>query len=233
MQLDILYQDQDYIAIHKPSGLLVHRTDLDLMEMKATVQIIRDQLKAQVYPVHRLDRATSGVLVFARSSLAARQLSQAFLDQAVEKKYWAIVRGHLKEEIFLDYALPKVFAQMGQQKKQSAQTYFKPLSFVEIPFAVDRYPTSRYSLVEVRPITGRSHQIRRHLKHLNHPILGDVNYGQGKHNLFLRQKFNITRLLLACVQISFTHPRTGVLTHVKCDLANDFKQALQHLGFSS
>jgi tRNA pseudouridine65 synthase len=222
-QLEVLYQDHDYIAVHKPAGLLVHRTELDPEETEAALQIVRNQLNQKVFPVHRLDRPTSGVLIFALSSEAAGSLAEAFEQRKVEKKYLAFVRGSFQKEIFLDYPILN-------EKLQEAQTSFKPLATVEIPVKVDRYPTSRYSLIEARPKTGRMHQIRKHLKHLSHPIIGDVNYGNGKHNQYFAQNLLIKRLLLACVEISFTHPQTRENIVIKSSLAKDFQIVLQKLG---
>jgi tRNA pseudouridine65 synthase len=230
MLLKVLYQDQDYIAIHKPSGLLVHRTSLDRAEKDAVVQILRDQLNRKIFPIHRLDRPTSGVLILAFSSEAAQRLAEEFKERRVKKNYLAVVRGFFKESLFLDHPLVPELKKKLKCSSQEAQTYFDPLDSVELPFQVDRYSTSRYSLISARPITGRTHQIRRHLKHLNHPIVGDVNHGNGKHNLFLSEKFEIRRMLLACTEISFQHPEKKKLIQIKSAVCEEFLMALQKLG---
>lgn len=237
MLLKILFHDTDYIAIHKPAGLLVHRTNLDSQESQAAVQILRDQINTKVFPIHRLDRPTSGVLIFALSSMAASELSNQFAHQMVEKKYIALVRGHLKSEIDLDYALKEEHDKIsdrlaGKDKSpQNARTLFRPLRHFEIATAVDRYPTSRYSLIEAWPKTGRKHQIRRHLKHLNHPVIGDINHGNGKHNLFFRKKYNSHRLLLMCQEIQFTHPKTNQKITIGTDLCEDFQTVINFMGY--
>lgn len=203
----------------------MHRTKLAHQENTAVVQILRDQIQQKVYPVHRLDRATSGVLLMALSPEAAQNLAFQFSGRMIEKKYWAIVRGFFNREIFLDYSLTH------EKKEKPAQTFFKPLSKIELLYPVDRYPTSRYSLVEAHPKTGRTHQIRKHLKHLNHPIMGDVNYGSGKHNRFFSQELGIKRLLLMCREICFQHPRFEERVQIMSPLCSDFKEALVKLGF--
>lgn len=229
MYLEILYQDQDYVAVSKPAGLLVHRTSVASEESLAALQILRDQINEKVFPVHRLDRPTSGVLIFAKSSEAAQKLADEFLERRVQKKYLAVVRGKFKNEINLDYPLAKEIE--DEDKLQDAQTFFKPIATVELNEKVERYSTSRYSLVEAIPLTGRTHQIRRHLKHLSHPIIGDVNHGNGKHNRFFQEKFNCKRLLLACTEISFQHPATKQTVLVRASLAEDFCDTIKKLGW--
>ncbi|PIS11486.1 MAG: pseudouridylate synthase [Bdellovibrio sp. CG10_big_fil_rev_8_21_14_0_10_47_8] len=238
MPLDILYQDQHYIAVHKPAGLLVHRTNLAQGEDQAALQILRDQIGDRVYPVHRLDRPTSGALIFALSPTAARSMSLSIREKQVSKKYVAIVRGHLHKEVHLNYplkeSLDKISDKKAQAEKpaQAAETYFRPLAHIELPFAVDRYPTSRYSLIEAQPVTGRKHQIRKHLKHLSHPIVGDVNHGNGKHNQFFAKHFGIQRLMLACTEISFTHPVDHRPILIRCPVANDLHHLIQTLPWN-
>ena len=232
MNLEILYQDQDYVAVHKPPGLLVHRTSLDKDEDQAVVQLLKFQLKQTVFPVHRLDKPTSGVLILAKSSEAARKLSEEFFLKKIEKKYLAIVRGHFKEEILLNYPLRLEIEKDAKQKLQEAQTFFRPISSMELAVQIDRYPTSRISLVQAFPKTGRTHQIRRHLKHLNYPIIGDVNHGNGKHNKYFFSVLGISGMMLSCIEINFTHPSSQEKTIIKSDLPSQFKNALVKLGFN-
>jgi tRNA pseudouridine65 synthase len=238
MSLNVLFHDESLIAIHKPAGLLVHRSNLDAHEDQAAVQILRDQIKAKVFPVHRLDRPTSGVLIFALSSKIAAHLSAQFANQQVEKKYLALVRGYLEKEIDLDYPLKEELDEISDfqsdknKQAQSARTLFRPLAQIELPYAVDRYPSSRYSFIEAIPKTGRKHQIRRHLKHLHHPIIGDVNHGNGKHNQFFHNEFKIKRLLLHCAEISFTHPETQQSLKIQSNLCQDFHSLIKKFGWS-
>lgn len=211
--LDILYLDDHLVAINKPSGLLVHRSEIDRHETRFVLQLLRNQLGQRVYPVHRLDKPTSGVLVFALSSEMASKITDQWRERAIDKHYLAIVRGYMPEFVHLDYAMSPPVDKYAKQEvikpAQEAITDFSLLATVEIDVEIDKYPQSRYSLVEVMPKTGRKHQIRRHLKHLSHPIIGDARYGKGRHSRYFRDHFDAGRLLLHAWQLSMTHPVTG------------------------
>lgn len=232
MNIKIIYQDQYIVVVDKPAGLLVHRSMLDKHETQFAMQLVRDQINQHVFPVHRLDRPTSGVLVFALSSEMARALGEQFSEQKVQKRYFAIVRGHAPEEGEIDYALKeqldKIADKLAKQDKeaQSAQTSFKRLLTFDLPFAVSRYPSARYSLMELRPKTGRKHQLRRHLAHINHPIVGDTTHGDGKHNRFLREQFAYSGLALTCQSMQIIHPVSQAKINFSCDLPIHIKQLL-------
>ena len=212
-ELDILYQDDCLVVINKPSGLLVHRSEIDRHETRFALQLLRNQLGQRVYPVHRLDKPTSGVLAFALSQEMASQITDLWRQRTVEKKYLAIVRGWMPAFTHLDYAMsPPVDKYARHEKKKPAQeaiTDFHSLAQVEIPVAVDKYPQSRYSLLECVPHTGRKHQIRRHLKHLAHPIIGDARYGKGRHSRYFRDHLDAPRLLLHASELTMQHPLSG------------------------
>ncbi|WP_221800598.1 tRNA pseudouridine(65) synthase TruC [Oceanobacter mangrovi] len=211
--LEIIYQDDYLVAINKPSGLLVHRSEIDRHETRFVLQLLRNQLGKRVYPVHRLDKPTSGVLVFALSSEIASLVVDMWRERDIEKRYLAIVRGYMPEELHLDYAMrPPVdkYAKNEVEKPpQEAITDFVRLATVELDVEIDKYPQSRYSLVEALPKTGRKHQIRRHLKHLSHPIIGDARYGKGRHSRYFRDHLDAGRLLLHAWQLSMQHPVTA------------------------
>lgn len=239
MELPILYQDKDLVVVHKHSGLLVHKSLIDRHATEFAMQIVRDQLGQHVYPVHRLDRPTSGALMFALSADNARFLSSEFSQGKIEKSYLAVVRGTAPAFKLIDYALKeeldaKSDSQANADKEaQSAVTEISTLATKELDFCVDKFPTTRYSLVKAFPKTGRKHQIRRHLRHLGHPIIGDVNHGSGKHNRFFKEHLNSHRLLLACTELTFTHPSTLKQQTVKAPLAHEFKVVLQKLGWEN
>lgn len=233
MLLPIIYQDEYLIAINKPAGLLVHRSMLDKHETQFAVQLLREQIGQRVFPVHRLDRPTSGVLVFALSADIARKLGEQFATQSIEKTYLAIVRGHIIEEGKVDYALKekldKIADKMVKQDKpaQEAVTLFKRLELFELPFAVGKYASARYSLVQLSPKTGRKHQLRRHLVHLNHPIIGDTAHGDGKHNTFIRQQFSFNQLGLTCKSMLLRHPISAEPLVLRCDLDKNLFNLLE------
>lgn len=237
-ELNILYQDEFLVAVNKPSGLLVHRSMLDKHETEFAMQKVRDQIGQKVFPVHRLDRPTSGVLVFALSADMARELNEQFFAQTIDKTYLAIVRGHIAESGKIDYALKekldKIADKMAKKDKepQSAVTYFQRLAMVELPFAVSRYPSARYSLVKLMPKTGRKHQLRRHLAHINHPIVGDTTHGDGKHNAFIRQKFGFKQLGLTCASMKIQHPITQQDLLISSPLDKNMAELLEKWQFS-
>jgi tRNA pseudouridine65 synthase len=234
--LPILYCDEHLIAIHKPSGLLVHRSDIDRHETRFALQMVRDQIGQKIYPVHRLDKGTSGVLLFALDRDVGRELSGQFERQEVGKTYLAIVRGWPPESGQIDHPLARKYDDYEWKRtetivQQNAVTRFRRLATCELPYGVDRYPTSRYALVELEPLTGRRHQLRRHLKHISHPIVGDATYGKGAHNRLFQTLFGCHRLLLASVETRLTHPVTGEKLTLKAPLAEDFAGVLRRLGW--
>ncbi|WP_245575028.1 pseudouridine synthase [Chitinilyticum litopenaei] len=233
--LPLLYQDEHLVAIHKPSGLLVHRTSLDAWETRFAVQILRNQLRRRVYPAHRLDKGTSGILLFGLTPEAGRALAMAFEAQQVDKTYHALVRGWPPASGLIDHALERklddaeLYGGPVPTGAQPAQTRYRTQAKVELPWQIDRYPTSRYALVELDPLTGRRHQLRRHLKHISHPIIGDATYGKGVHNRRFTEEYGSERLLLACTAIAFPHPASGERIALACPLADEFAALLRRL----
>ena len=237
-KLNIIYQDLHIIVINKPSGLLVHKSPIDKHETRYAMKILRNQIEQWVYPVHRLDKPTSGLLLFALSPENAKKLGKQFENNTVKKTYIALVRGYTPLGGIIRYAL-KETAMFKHQKKmveqrepQEALTLYKRLATTELPYSVDRYPSTRYSLVAAYPRTGRTHQIRKHLKHISHPIIGDAKHGKGKHNRIFEEKHGIHRLLLAAIEISFTHPATEEKMTLKAPLQNDFSSLISALGWA-
>lgn len=235
--LPILYQDEHLVAVHKPAGLLVHRSWIDRHETRFALQLVRDQLGRLVFPVHRLDKPTSGLLLFALDAAVARSLGQAFRDGQIEKTYLAVVRGVPPEAGLIDHPLREEYdrhddprARAGKDP-QPARTRFRTLAAVELPFAVGRYPTSRYALVRAWPETGRKHQLRRHFKHFCHPLIGDTKHGEGRHNRFFRDQYDCRRLLLAAVEMRLSHPVDGRPLTLIAPLEDSFARLLDPLGW--
>lgn len=236
--LDILHRDAALVAVAKPPGLLVHRTVLDRRETEFAVQILRDQIGQPVHPVHRLDRGTSGVLVFALDRAAARFLSEAFAAQRVEKTYLAVVRGWPAERGTVDHPLKRQpdaaewVDPRAQLLPQAAVTHWRRLATTELPIAGERHPTTRCALLELTPETGRRHQIRRHMKHAAHPILGDATYGKGPLNRAFAAHTGCARLLLHCARLVLPHPDGGALD-LAAPLAGDFATLVRALGWQA
>ncbi|RNM04010.1 tRNA pseudouridine(65) synthase TruC [Dickeya undicola] len=213
--LEIVYQDEHLIAVNKPAGWLVHRSWLDRKEKVVVMQTVRDQIGQHVFTVHRLDRPTSGVLLMALSSEVARLLAQQFELHQMEKTYHAVVRGYVMEDGVVDYALTEELDRIADKfadpnkAPQPAVSHYRVLARAEMPVAIGRYDTSRYSLLELSPKTGRKHQLRRHMAHLRHPIIGDTTHGDLRQNRGMAAHFDCARLMLHASRLSLTHPVTN------------------------
>lgn len=228
-ELEILYQDEYLVAINKPTGLLVHKSMIDRHEIYFAMKMLRDQIDKWVYPIHRLDKPTSGVLLFALDSETAKIMSEQFKAHTIQKTYIAVVRGYTPESGEIDHALTEKLDKIVDKKAnkdkdaQDALTIYKRLETVELDIGVGRYDKTRYSLVELKPKTGRKHQLRRHMKHISHHMLGDTKYGRGEHNKMIRKEFDCNRLLLHAISLEVQHPYTKKSLIIKASLDNIFK----------
>lgn len=191
----------------------------------------------KIHTVHRLDRATSGVILFARDKEIAHKLQTAFAERKVEKTYLCVTRGWINEPGEIDYPLKPVHDRIADAKSdpdkpaQEAVSLYRPLGTVELPIPVGKYPAARYSLVEVRPKTGRKHQIRRHMKHIFHPLVGDTKHGEGRHNRLFREQFNLPRLLLMATQLEFEHPVSGKYLKVEASVTEEVAELFDSFGW--
>lgn len=233
--LPLLYLDKHLAAVNKPAGLLVHRSAIDRHATEYAMQVLRDQLGQWVYPVHRLDKATSGVLVFALDQETARRVARSFSNGEISKSYLAVVRGYTREADRIEHPLPDPWDKMTDQRaardkpEKEAVTEYRRLATIELPQPVGRYATARYSLIAAAPLSGRRHQIRRHLKHIFHPVIGDTTYGDGKQNEFFRTRFRCRRLLLHAREIALPHPVSGQCVRIHAPLDQEFSDLLQAL----
>ncbi len=235
--LEIIYQDEYYVAINKPSGLLIHPSIIDRHEKLNAMALLRDKLGQKVYIIHRLDKPTSGVVLFALSPEAARKGAEAFADKEMKKTYLAVVRGFTENRGLIDSPLADVSDKLMDKKKKRndnlrpAITGYRKIAQAELPVLISRHPISRYSLLEVHPQTGRMHQIRRHLKRIRHPIIGDTKHGDHKHNHYFRDNLDCPRLLLASTELVFLHPY--LKSHIKLTASLDriFGSILRRFGW--
>lgn len=225
MKLDILYQDEYIIAVNKKSGLLVHPS-AEASDRRTCLSVVRDQIGAYVYPLHRLDRGTSGVLLMGLDSDTTRHMQGAFARREVSKTYLAVTRGWAGDLGTLDNPLRKT-----ADTKEDAVTHARTLATGTLPIPVGRYPEARYSLVEARPVTGRRHQIRRHLSYANYPIVGDAVHGDGKHNRLFRRIFQCYHILLHALRIEFRHPLTSELLTLSVPPPDDMREVCDRFGW--
>ncbi|GAB3476044.1 pseudouridine synthase [Marinomonas epiphytica] len=237
MTLPILFQDEHLVAINKPSGLLVHRTHLAKGEEDVVVQRLRDQIGQWVFPVHRLDRGTSGVLLLAFTPSVAKQLGEQFSQARSQKTYHCLVRGHVCDEGLIDYPLAKVNEVKGKARykvegtEKEAQTQFHCLDQITLPVPVSKYQQMRLSWLEVTPKQGRKHQIRRHFKHVFNPLVGDSRYGCRHTNQALKPLLqNDYRLMLHASKLLIEHPITKGKITLEADLDNKIVNTLNKLN---
>ncbi len=226
--LEILFQDEHLVAINKPHGLLVHRTKIADDATEFALQLLRDQLNQTVYPAHRLDRKTSGILLFSLSKEMDQLIQNEFYTQKVSKKYLAILRGYAPEEGTIDYDLTKENGTV-----QNAITHFKTLQHVETPYPQGKFESARFSLIEARPETGRFHQLRKHFAHIMHPIIGDRPHGCNKQNKWWKETFQMETMLLHASELEFEHPITKIIISLKAYPQAEFIRVSELLKIDS
>lgn len=224
--VDILYMDDRLCAVAKPCGIMVHRSSIST-DRVFLADLLREQLGQRIWTVHRLDRATSGVLLFALDVEMAAELGRLFEGGAIAKRYLAVVRGWLDDCGRVEKPLAG-----ARNKTRDALTLYRCLARTELPVAVPPHQTARYSLALVEPKTGRTHQIRRHFNHISHPIVGDVNHGDRRHNRLFRARFGCHRLLLHAASLKFEHPGHGRKLHINAPPPEDFLSVTESPGWS-
>jgi tRNA pseudouridine65 synthase len=228
MKFRLLYESPEFVAVDKPYGVHVHPPEdesIRIPKRKNGLAILRDQLGRYVYPVHRLDVPTSGVLLYALSSESASRLAALFAERKIEKEYFAIVRGILPESGVVDSPM----AEEGKSEVE-ALTYYERRASVELPWPNARFPSSRYSIVWVRPETGRFHQIRKHLRRINHPIVGDTVHGDGVHNRHWRSAVGRPFLFLKCYSLAFENPFDGKRLVIRSRWNSEWLEAFDRFG---
>ena len=226
LHLNIIYSDNVLVAINKPHGLLVHRTKIASDTSEFALQLLRNQLDMHVYPCHRLDRKTSGVLLFAKDEATNRTIQMKFSEGEIQKKYLAIVRGFTKDEEVIDYPLKREDGSV-----QQAVTKYRTLQRTELDIPLAGQKTSRYSLVEIEPQTGRTHQIRKHFAHIFHPIIGDRPHGCNKQNRLFKEKWDMTTMMLHASLLSFYHPVSNDRIVISAKISLQFTRTLKFLNF--
>jgi tRNA pseudouridine65 synthase len=228
--IEILYQDDAVLAVNKPANLAVHRSTFVGPADAFLVDLLREQVGDNVYLAHRLDRATSGVLLVARSKEVAAALGEQFMQRTVHKQYLVVVRGWPEPaEGVVDYPLP---GSRETGPRREARTHYRRLATIEVPIALGRYPQQRYALLQAEPESGRFRQIRKHLAHIHHPVIGDCQHGRSDHNRLYKQHFGCHRMLLHAWRIRFEHPVSGIPLQLEAPLDEAFSQLLARFGWT-
>lgn len=233
--IQVVYRDDHYVAVFKPAGLVVHRGKLTRADEPVLLQALRDQLNQFIYPIHRLDRPTAGLILFGLHSAAASRMAELFTNRHVSKYYQALVRGFAPLAGVVDKPLQEQYGEEMfpestiDHPKQTAETHFHRLRLFQAPWPVSEYPASRYSLLEIRPVTGRWHQIRRHLNHIAHPVLGDHRHGDHRCNQLLYAQTGVYRMLLTAMRMDFRHPFTDELLSIVVSRGSEFDRVINAL----
>lgn len=227
--LPLLHLDDDLLVVDKPAGLLAHASKMAADVDDDLLDRLRTQIGGEVHLVHRLDRATSGVVLAARSREIAGELGKQFMARTVEKTYLAVCRGWPPESGEIDYPLGDV---RPNSPKKPALTRYRRLATVEVPIELGKYPQQRYALVEVDPETGRYRQIRKHFHHVSHHLIGDTSHGRTEHNRLFKVHWHVHRLLLHARSLAFTHPRHGGRLRFTAPLDREFQTVIDAFGWS-
>ena len=221
--LPVLHCDEWLAVVDKPAGLMVHDSALARGETDFAADRLREQFGKPVFLIHRLDRATSGCLLLAFDRDTASKLGRSVMDNGLQKDYLAVCRGWPDEQFVIDYPLD---GGPGKPQKKPAVTSFARLATMELEHPSAGFPTSRYALMRVQPATGRFRQIRRHLKHISHHLVGDSSHGDGRHNRAFRM-LGVHRMLLHAQRLAFMHPVTGTLCEANAPLDAEFQRVMQ------
>ena len=235
---DIIYRDNYIVVINKPAGMLTHPSWIDKDADENAMHALRDLIGQWVYPIHRLDKPTSGILLFALNSEIAKQLADEFAKRETVKTYIALVRGFTQDHEVIDYPLKDLWDKMTDKEKskdnpaKEAVTEYWKLATTELQIPVRPHPTSRYSLIKVIPHTGRSRQIRRHMKHIFHHLIGDHQHGDGFHNRMLSERFGLNRLMLHAKTLEIKHPVTNERLILTSKMPDDFSDLLKKIGIN-
>lgn len=227
--LEVCYLDDHLAVVNKPAGLLAHRSGLAAYETEFLLDRLREQLGRRCHLIHRLDRATSGALLVAFEPTIARLLGEQFMSRAVSKTYLAIARGHVDDQGCIDHPLDAP----GKPHAKAAITHYRRLASIELPIALGRYDSVRYSLLALQPETGRYRQLRRHLKHISHHLIGDTSHGEGRHNRLFRIEFGVHRMLLHAWRLRFEHPVLATAMTIEAPLDVEWRKILHRFNWQS
>jgi len=228
--IEIVYEDAELLAVNKPAGLLVHRSAIAADETDFLLERLARQIGGTLHLAHRLDRATSGIVLLAKSRDIAAALGRQFMARRIAKRYLAVVRGWPEVEGVIDYALPDV---RERSPRKPALTHWHTLATATVPIALGRYPEQRYALVEVQPETGRYRQIRKHFHHVSHHLIGDTSHGRGDHNRLWRMHFQMHRLLLHAWRLELTHPLNGTPLALQASLDETWRRVLDLMNWNA
>lgn len=225
-RISILYEDDQIIAVSKPNNVLVHHSYYSRnIKDDSLLQILEKQIGSKFYPINRLDRKTSGVILLSKSKEQVSIFQELFNNKTITKIYHALVRGHVLETTEINSPVKN---EIGNYK--DAQSLIRPIEYFSVDIPVEPYPTSRYTLLEMSPITGRTHQLRIHANKISHPIIGDHKYGNRHHNRMFEEKLELPNLFLHCKETSFTHPLSNEKIQITAGYPSFWKTCFEELN---
>ncbi|WP_299104587.1 pseudouridine synthase [uncultured Tenacibaculum sp.] len=218
MNLEIIYEDDFIIGVSKPNNMLVHHSDYskNVSEEASLIQLLYSQIGHKLYPLHRLDRKTSGIILLSKAPEFVAEFQQLFYNSKIEKIYYGLVRGYSPQELLINTPVK------GRDSNvyKDAETHLETKESIEINIPVTPYNTARYSIVKLTPKTGRLHQLRIHMNKISFPLIGDPKYGDNNHNHMFKEKFDCNNLFLHAYSLEFTHPYTNKQVILKTPFPN-------------
>lgn len=225
MNLEIIFEDAYLLCVNKPNNVLVHHAhhSRNVADEDSLLQLIEKELKIKVFPIHRLDRKTSGIIMLAKETMYVSKFQELFTNNEIQKTYFGVVRGYSPDSKTIDSPVKGRDANVHKE----ALTHLKTLDKITLNIPVKPYDSSRYSLVELAPKTGRMHQLRVHSNKVSHPLIGDSKYGDKNHNVMYTAHFNWSNLFLHAHSLKFTHPHSQEELHLIADFPNDWKQLFE------
>jgi tRNA pseudouridine65 synthase len=220
MNLDIIFEDQFIICVNKPNNMVVHHAyhSRNVADEIALLQLIQAEKGIKVYPIHRLDRKTSGIILLAKETIHVSKFQELFTNNEIEKTYYGVVRGFSPESKTIDSPVKGRDASIHKD----ALTYLKTLEQIVLEIPVKPYDSSRYSLVELKPKTGRMHQLRVHTSKISHPLIGDIKYGDKNHDLMFEENFGWKNMFLHAGHLKFKHPFSEEVLILKANFPKDW-----------
>jgi tRNA pseudouridine65 synthase len=231
MNLDIIFEDQFIICVNKPNNMVVHHAyhSRNVADEMALLQLIQAEKGIKVYPIHRLDRKTSGIILLAKETIHVSKFQELFTNNEIEKTYYGVVRGFSPESKIIDSPVKGRDASIHKD----ALTYLKTLEQIVLEIPVKPYDSSRYSLVELKPKTGRMHQLRVHTNKISHPLIGDIKYGDKNHDLMFEENFGWKNMFLHAGHLKFKHPFSEEVLILKANFPKDWISLFEEFNWTN
>lgn len=231
MNLEVIFEDEYIICVNKPNNVLVHHAhhSRNVADEDSLLQLIFNHKKIKVYPIHRLDRKTSGAILLAKNKEIVSKFQKLFTINEIQKTYFGVVRGFSPDSKIINSPVKGRDAKVHKE----ALTYLKTLANIVLNIPVKPYDSSRYSLVELSPKTGRMHQLRVHSNKISHPLIGDPKYGDKNHNLMFENNFDMKNMFLHAGKLEFKHPFTLKSLSLNASFSDDWTELFEKFSWEN